>query len=100
VEPLPGLGCQAEWQRGEVGLIGRGAVETRVWTPPIIKVQVAADRSASIGYLRHRRSTHTLSRQAPLPSIQIVMPLVASTLVKAEPVNCEPWSVLKMSGLP
>jgi hypothetical protein len=27
----------------------------------------------------------------------IAMPLVASTPVKAEPVNCEPWSVLKMS---
>src|ERR1700730_2340793 len=50
VEPLPGLGCQAEWQRGEVGLIGRGAVKARVWTPAIIKVQVAADRSASLGY--------------------------------------------------
>jgi hypothetical protein len=26
--------------------------------------------------------------------------LLASTPVKAEPVNCEPWSVLKISGLP
>src|ERR1700730_8100303 len=50
VEPLPGLGCQAEWQRGEVGLIGRAAVKARVWTPAIIKVQVAADRSAGLGY--------------------------------------------------
>src|SRR5229473_3506460 len=50
MEPLPGLGCQAEWQRGEVGLIGRGAVKARVWTPAIIKVQVAADRSASLEY--------------------------------------------------
>jgi hypothetical protein len=30
VEPLPELGCQAEWQRGEVGLIGRGAVKADV----------------------------------------------------------------------
>jgi hypothetical protein len=30
----------------------------------------------------------------------MAMPLSASTLVKAEPVNCEPWSVLKISGLP
>jgi hypothetical protein len=30
----------------------------------------------------------------------IAMPLLASTPVKAKPVNCEPWSVLKMSGLP
>jgi len=30
----------------------------------------------------------------------IAMPLSVSTLVKAAPVNCEPWSVLKISGLP
>ena len=28
MEPLPGLGCHAEWQRGEVGLIRRAAVKT------------------------------------------------------------------------
>jgi hypothetical protein len=30
----------------------------------------------------------------------IATPLPASTPVKAPPVNCEPWSVLKMSGFP
>jgi hypothetical protein len=30
----------------------------------------------------------------------IVMPWPASTPVKAMPVNCEPWSVLTISGLP
>jgi hypothetical protein len=30
----------------------------------------------------------------------IAMPLSASTPVKAAPVNCEPWSVLKICGLP
>jgi hypothetical protein len=30
----------------------------------------------------------------------IAMRLSASTPAKAAPVNCEPWSVLKMSGLP
>jgi hypothetical protein len=30
----------------------------------------------------------------------MAMLLVASRLVNAEPVNCEPWSVLKISGLP
>src|SRR5664279_6599834 len=33
-------------QRREVGSIGCHAVKARVWTPAIIKVQVAADRSA------------------------------------------------------
>jgi hypothetical protein len=39
-------------------------------------------------------STNTLPRQAPLPSM--AMPLSARTPVKAA-VNCEPWSVLKIS---
>src|ERR1700680_5332948 len=30
----------------------------------------------------------------------IAMPWSASTPVKADPVNCEPWSVLEISGLP
>jgi hypothetical protein len=30
----------------------------------------------------------------------IAMPSLISTLVNAAPVNCEPWSVLKISGLP
>jgi len=50
--------------------------------------------------LRHSRSTKTLSRQAPLPSMLIAMPFLISMPVNAAPVNCEPWSVLKMSGLP
>jgi hypothetical protein len=38
--------------------------------------------------LRQSRSTNTLSRHAPLPSMLIAMPLSASTPVKACPVNC------------
>src|SRR5947208_15268855 len=30
----------------------------------------------------------------------IAMPFLISTPVKAAPVNCEPWSVLKVAGLP
>jgi len=50
--------------------------------------------------LRHSRSTKTLSRHAPLPSMLIAMPFLISTSVNAAPVNCEPWSVLLISGLP
>jgi len=49
-----------------------------------------AYRRCDIETLRHNRSTKTLSRQAPLPSMLIAMPLLASTPVNAEPVNCEP----------
>src|ERR1700733_3021161 len=45
---LPGLGCQAERQRREVGVIGCYAVKARVWTSAIIKVPVAADQSAGV----------------------------------------------------
>jgi hypothetical protein len=44
--PLPGLGCQAEWQRGEVGLIGCRAVKARMRTSAIIKIEISADRRA------------------------------------------------------
>lgn len=44
MERLPGLGCQAEGQRGEVGLIGRRAVKARMWASAIVEIQIAADR--------------------------------------------------------
>jgi hypothetical protein len=40
---LPGLGCQAERQRGEVGLIRGAAVKARMWPPAIVKVQITTD---------------------------------------------------------
>ena len=99
--PLPGLGCQADRQRWEVGLIGCGAVALR--STAVVEVQVAADRTAGLAdavvglqiYLlifdaAPRRSTKTLSRQAPLPSMLIAMSLPASTPVKVSLVNCEP----------
>ena len=78
-----------------------------MWASSVIEAEVASDGAeradAVVGpqihflglMLRHRRSTNTLSRQAPLPSMLIAMPLSASTPVKAEPVNCEPWSVFE-----
>src|SRR5271165_1076820 len=49
---------------------------------------------------RHSRSMNTLSIQRPRPSMEIATPASASAPVKATEVNCEPWSVLKISGLP
>jgi len=49
---------------------------------------------------RQSRSTKTLSRHAPLPSMLIAMALPSSRPVKSAPVNWLPWSVLKISGLP
>jgi hypothetical protein len=43
---------------------------------------------------------NTLSIQRPRPSMEIATPASMSAPVKAAEVNCEPWSVLKISGLP
>ena len=43
---------------------------------------------------------NTLSIQRPRPSIEILIPAAPSVSVKAALVNCEPWSVLKISGRP
>ena len=50
MERLPGLGCQAEWQRGEVGLIGRCVVKARMRSAAIVEVEVAADCGAGFGH--------------------------------------------------
>ena len=49
---------------------------------------------------RHSRSTKTLSRHPPLPSMLMVTPRAFSALVNASLVNWLPWSVLKISGCP
>ena len=40
-----------------------------------------------------------MSRHAPFPSIEMAIPVFFNTVVKSIEVNCDPWSVLKMSGL-
>src|SRR5262245_26605909 len=47
-EPLPGLGCRAERQRAEVGLIGRASVKARMGPTAVIEVDVAAERSSRL----------------------------------------------------
>jgi hypothetical protein len=39
--------------------------------------------------LRQKRSTNTLSRQAPFPSMLIAMSFLINTPVNAAPENCE-----------
>ena len=75
MEPLPGLGCQAERQRREVGVIGCYAVKARVWTSAIIKVQVAADRSAGVADAFVGPQIHLLVfNAAPKPLDEHVVP--------------------------
>jgi hypothetical protein len=47
---LPGLGCHAEGQRVEVGVIGCHAVKARMRTAVIVEVEIAANRTAGVGH--------------------------------------------------
>ena len=75
MEPLPGLGCQAERQRREVGVIWCYAVKARVWTSAIIKVQVAAYRSAGVADAFVGPQIHLLVfNAAPKPLDEHIVP--------------------------
>src|SRR3954449_8180100 len=50
--------------------------------------------------LRHSRSTNTLSRHRPRPSMLTATCADSGRPVHAPAVNCTPWSVLDTSGLP
>src|SRR5204863_187106 len=54
----------------------------------------------SVFTLRHSRSTNTLSRHRPRPSMLTDTPARSSRPVHAPAVNCTPWSVLNTSGFP
>src|SRR5258708_14493616 len=72
---MPGLGCHAEGQRREVGVIGCDAVKARVWTSAIIKVQVAADRSTGVADAFVGPQIHLLVfNAAPNPPDEHVVP--------------------------
>ena len=61
---------------------------------------VALRYTRSYCTLHHRRSTYTLSRQAPRSSVDSLRPLARTTLVNASAVNRLPWSVFTISGAP
>ena len=58
MEPLPGLGCQADRQRivSEVGLIGRAVVKARVRTPAVVELEIASDRRSCLAGAGARES--------------------------------------------
>jgi hypothetical protein len=53
-----------------------------------------------LAFLDVRATASRKEAEAPLPSMLMATPLPASAPVKVWPVNCEPWSVLNISGLP
>lgn len=75
-----------------------------MWASAIIKGgQISANADAGLGHgligvevdflvfdQRQSRSTNTLSRQAPLPSIEMAISAFFNTAVKSIEVNCDP----------
>jgi hypothetical protein len=97
------LGCHGFWQAVEVYLIGRLRFQAGVWPDGVVEVDVAADGSSGLADRgvgvqvdllvldrRQMRSTKTLSRQRPLPSMLILIPSSFSRPVKASLVNWLP----------
>jgi hypothetical protein len=75
VEPLPALGCQAEWQRVEVGLIRGGVVKALVRPAAIVEVEVAADRGTGLADVVIGPQIHLLVFDAaPQPLDEHVVP--------------------------
>jgi hypothetical protein len=54
VEPLPGLGCRAEGQLGEVSLVRRGAVKALMWTLGIVEIEIASNGPRTELAIMHR----------------------------------------------
>ena len=73
--------------------LAAGAPTTRIYLaiePVEIRKQTA----------RHSRSTKTLSRHRPLPSIDSFRPAASSGWGNSAQVNWQPWAVLKIWGVP
>ena len=82
--------------------------------PAVVEAEMAADRGPSLGdagvgaqvdLLVLRCPPESLDEDgvaawAPLPSMLMAISAAFSTLMNSTLVNCEPWSVLKMSGRP
>lgn len=49
---------------------------------------------------RQRRSMKMLSRYQPRPPIETRTSTSVSVMIHADPVNCDPWSVFMISGVP
>ena len=84
-----------------------------MWASAIVKGQISANADASFGHVLvgvevdffvfdrtpEPFDDHVVPPR-PLPSIEMAISAFFSTAVKSMEVNCDPWSVLKMSGLP
>ena len=75
-----------------------------MWTLGIVEAQILSDAGADIGnvavgvhvdHLIFYRSPQTLSREVPLPSMEMAMVAFFSTLIKSMNVNWLPWSTAR-----
>lgn len=113
MELLPELGRHAERQRVEVSLIRGAAIKARVGTPAIVKGEVSADRGRGVGYgVVGAQIDPLIFDTAPQPLDEhVVAPGAPAVHADGDVMtgehpgergarDCEPWSVLKMLGLP
>jgi hypothetical protein len=85
--------CDPQW--APTGVLSGGglwfdAQVNEQLTKPYCRLAVVPELPSSYLTLRHSRSTKTLSRQAPLPSMLMAIAFLISTPVKAAPVNWLP----------
>jgi hypothetical protein len=84
-----------------------------MWSSSVVKIEIPADRISCLGdalvgvqvdFLVLDAFPQPLNEQVVPPSpfavMLMAMSWLASRPVNAAPVNCAPWSVLKISGLP
>ena len=66
----------------------------------IPSARIPSGRCPRILSERHKRSMKMLSQQRPRPSMLMRTPAASTRCVNSLLVNCDPWSVLKISGRP
>ena len=96
MKPLPGLGCRAEQQLGEVGLIGGSAVKALMWAFSIVQRDEATPigpRSAKLSIFGIRYAGPGLLLQAAPPRGSLIpaeVPLIDAEILFKEsgPLLC------------
>ena len=85
----PGLDCQAEGQRVEVGLIGRRLVKARMRPAAIVELEVAAERGTGLGHAFVGVQIHLLVFDAaPQPLDEYVAPGALAVYADGNAVRC------------
>jgi hypothetical protein len=113
VNLLPGLGRRAERRKIEVGLVRGAVVKARMRSAAMVEIEIPSDRASCLADgLISSQIDFPVFDAAPEPFDEhVVAPgpfaihadgdaVVGEHAGEGRQVNCEPWSVLNISGLP